>query len=91
MGWRHRNWFLGISRQEVFDSAGNIGPTVWWDGEVVGSWATVSTGEVVTRLRVDRGADAGTAVEVAAQQLSGRIGGTQVTPPTRTPLEQTIT
>lgn len=91
MGWRHRDWFLGISRQEVFDRAGNIGPTVWWDGEVVGSWATVCTGEVVTRLRVDRGADASRAVEVAAQLLSGRIGGTQVTPAARTPLERTIT
>lgn len=91
MGWRHRDWFLGIDRQEIFDRAGNIGPTVWWDGEVVGSWAAVSAGEVVTRLRVDRGADAARAVEVAAQQLSGRIGGTQVTPAARTPLERTIT
>ena len=39
MGWKDREWFLGIDPAGLFDRAGNIGPTVWWDGEIVGSWA----------------------------------------------------
>jgi hypothetical protein len=38
MGWKIRDWFLGIDPGHIFDRAGNIGPTLWWDGEIVGSW-----------------------------------------------------
>jgi hypothetical protein len=30
---RSRDWFLGIDHHHVFDRAGNIGPTLWLDGE----------------------------------------------------------
>lgn len=90
MGWRHRDWFFGIEQREVFDRAGNVGPTLWWDGEVVGSWATTPSGEVITLLRVDRGAHAGKAIEAAAHHLSLRLEGTRVTPAARTPLERAI-
>ena len=32
MGWKRRDWFLGIDHHYVFDNNGNIGPTLWWDG-----------------------------------------------------------
>ncbi|PZF81363.1 winged helix DNA-binding domain-containing protein, partial [Jiangella anatolica] len=38
MGWQRRDWFLGPHREALFDRNGNVGPTVWWDGRVVGGW-----------------------------------------------------
>ncbi len=90
MGWRHRDWFFGIDPRRVFDRAGNIGPTVWWNGEVVGSWAVTTDGAVRTALEADRGTDARSAVNAAADILTGRLHGTPVTPAVRTPLERSL-
>jgi hypothetical protein len=32
------------------DPAGNGGPTVWFDGRIIGGWALRKTGEVAFRL-----------------------------------------
>ena len=32
MGWKERDWYLGPHASVLFDSNGNAGPTVWWDG-----------------------------------------------------------
>ena len=90
MGWKHRDWFLGLDRQAIFDRAGNIGPTVWWEGEIIGSWAVTATGELRTRVLADRGAEARTAIETAAARLHQRLDGATVTPAVRTPLEQAL-
>jgi hypothetical protein len=74
----------------VFDGHGNIGPTLWWDGEVVGSWAVAPNGEVRTVVLADRGADATAAVRDAAALLQQRLGGAVVTPAFRTPLERSL-
>jgi hypothetical protein len=91
MGWRRRDWFLGIDPNLVFDRAGNIGPTLWWDGEIIGSWAVAPTGEVRTVVLADRGADAATAALDAASRLQQRLQGTVVTSVIRTPLERSLT
>ena len=91
MGWKHRNWFLGIDHQAVFDRAGNIGPTLWWNGEIVGSWAITATGELRTRVLADRGAAATAAIDKAAAHFHQRLNGATVTPAIRTPLERSIT
>ncbi len=36
MGWKEREWYLGPHGKVLFDANGNAGPTVWWDGRVVG-------------------------------------------------------
>jgi len=36
MGWKERDWYLGSHRAQLFDTAGNAGPTVWVDGRIVG-------------------------------------------------------
>jgi hypothetical protein len=90
MGWKERDWFLPQDRRPLYDAYGNVGPTVWWDGEVVGSWAVGPDGAVVTELLADRGADARSAVEAAAQVLRGRLGGATVVPSFRTPLERRL-
>lgn len=91
MGWKHRDWFLGIDHQAVFDRAGNIGPTVWWNGEIIGSWAINAAGELRTRVLVDRGAAATAAIDTAAARLHQRLNGAAITPAIRTPLEHSIT
>ena len=90
MGWKQRAWFLGVEPERLFDRAGNIGPTLWWAGEVVGSWATTPRGDVRTTLTADRGAEAVRAVEDAAARLHPRLDGAVVTPAARTPLERTL-
>jgi hypothetical protein len=90
MGWKHRDWFLGVDPHQIFDRAGNIGPTLWWDGEIIGSWAVTRGGEIRTAILADRGAAAANAVDQAAAQLHKRIDGTVVTPAARTPLERSL-
>ena len=38
MGWFERDWYLGEYKPQLFDSTGNGGPAVWWDGRIVGGW-----------------------------------------------------
>jgi hypothetical protein len=91
MGWRHRHWFLGVDPAVVFDRAGNIGPTIWWDGEIIGSWAVTPSGDLRTAIVADRGQDAYTAVDLVAERLHTQFAGTVVIPAVRTPLELDLT
>jgi hypothetical protein len=91
MGWKTRDWFLGIDPGHVFDRAGNIGPTLWWNGEIIGSWTIAPNGELRTKVIADRGAEAHAAIDRAASHLHARLNGTAVTPAIRTPLDQALT
>ncbi|WP_033822383.1 winged helix DNA-binding domain-containing protein [Kitasatospora sp. MBT63] len=91
MGTRYRHWFLPDEhRAELFDRSGNIGPTVWWNGRIVGGWAQRADGEIAWQLLgpVDRAAR--DALEAEAERLRGWIGDTRVTPRFRTPLERRL-
>ena len=90
MGWKSRDWYLPADPSALYDSYGNVGPTLWWGGEVIGGWAVRKDGSVVTELLVDRGDEARAAVEDAAQSLSARLGGAVVVPSFRTPLERRL-
>lgn len=91
MGWTSRSWFLGPHRAELFDRSGNIGPTIWTNGQVVGGWATGKDGELRTHLLQDVGTDLETAVTKAAASLTAWLTGTRIIPRFRTPLERTLT
>ena len=90
MGWRERGWFLGGHAPALFDRSGNIGPTVWWDGRIVGGWAQRPGGEIVFRQLEDVGAEAVAAMEAEAERLAGWLGAVRVTPRFRTPLEREL-
>ncbi|BDZ50064.1 hypothetical protein GCM10025867_23050 [Frondihabitans sucicola] len=90
MGWKSRDWFFGIDPADVFDTNGNIGPTLWWGGEIVGGWAIAPSGEVRVSMVADRGSEALAACERAASELQDRLGGTVVTPVFRTRLEKSL-
>jgi hypothetical protein len=90
MGWRAREWYLGGHGPALFDRTGNIGPTVWREGRIVGGWAQRPSGEVVYRLLEDVGSDAVAAVEAEASRLAAWLGPARVTPRFRTPLEREL-
>ncbi|WP_108665660.1 winged helix DNA-binding domain-containing protein [Euzebya rosea] len=91
MGWKERGWYLGewaVFGGPLFDRNGNVGPTVWLDGRVVGGWAQQADGRVVTRLLADIGHDGSDAVAVEAERLTTWLRGHVVIPRFRTPLEK---
>ena len=90
MGWQARDWYLGPHGATLFDRTGNIGPTVWWEGRIVGGWAQRPSGEVVYRLLEDIGADGAAAISAEASQLADWLGPARVTPRFRTPLEREL-
>ncbi|MFC5801220.1 winged helix DNA-binding domain-containing protein [Streptomyces formicae] len=91
MAWADRGFHLDPEhRAALFDYAGNIGPTVWWNGEIVGGWAQRADGELVWRLLSDPGQDASAAIEAEASRLSAWMGEARVTPRIRTPLEREL-
>ncbi|MFI8881641.1 winged helix DNA-binding domain-containing protein [Streptomyces sp. NPDC053813] len=92
MGWTDRGFHLPAGHREaLFDRSGNIGPTVWWNGGIVGGWAQRADGEPVWRLLSDVGRDASAAIEAEASRFSQWVGRTRVTPRFRTPLERELT
>ena len=93
MGWRDRAWYVGEHAPALFDRSGNIGPTAWWDGRIVGGWAQRKDGEIVVRLLEDVGAEASAALAAEAQRLREWIGADpkiRITPRFRTPLEREL-
>src|SRR5271165_3617635 len=90
MGWRDRGWYVGEHAAALFDRSGNIGPTAWSDGRIVGGWAQRKDGEIAVRLLEDIGAEASAAIAAEAQRLREWIGPGRVTPRFRTPLEREL-
>ena len=90
MGWQSRAWYLDPHTPLLFDRTGNVGPTVWWAGRVVGGWAQRASGEVVYRLLENIGADGVAAVAAEAAALEAWLGPARATPRFRTPLEREL-
>lgn len=87
MGWANRDWYLGPHRAALFDRSGNAGPTVWWEGRVVGGWAQRPSGEVVHRLLEGVGGEAERAIASEAASLEAWFGPSRVKPRFRAPLD----
>jgi Winged helix DNA-binding domain len=90
MGWVDRRWFLGDHEKALFDRTGNVGPTVWLDGRIVGGWAQRRTGEIAIRLLEDVGRDADALVQAEMARLRGWLGDLRFVPRFRTPLEREL-
>ena len=90
MGWTQRDWYLGAHKAALFDRSGNIGPSVWCDGRIVGGWGQRADGTVVYRLLDDMGAARTRAVTDAATALTTWLQPVRVTPRFRTPLEREL-
>lgn len=90
MGWRHRDWYLGEHREALFDRFGNIGPTIWLRGRIVGGWAVRGDGTVATELLEKVNARDQRRIDNEVERLNTLLGGTPVTPAFPTPLERTL-
>lgn len=90
MGWKERDWFLGEHGGRLFDRNGNVGPTVWLDGRIVGGWAQRPDGEVVYALLEDIGSELDRRVREEAAALGEWMDGTVAIPRFRTPLERAL-
>jgi Winged helix DNA-binding domain len=86
MGWFERDWYLGPHREQLFDGSGNAGPTVWWDGRIVGGWRQTETGEVELQMLDDVGAEALGSIEGEAGRLTEWFGDKRVLPRFPSPL-----
>jgi hypothetical protein len=90
MGWKERDWYLGEHRGALFDRNGNAGATVWVDGRVVGGWAQLPDGSIVTELLEPLDRRRRAAVDAEADRLAEWFGDARATPRFRTPLERRL-
>nr|WP_026315956.1 winged helix DNA-binding domain-containing protein [Actinokineospora enzanensis] len=92
MGWQRRDWYLGAHATRLFDKFGNAGPTLWWNGQVVGGWAQRADGEIVWRFLEDVDSAAEAAVAQAAERWVSVLGDVRLSARARgrTALEQEL-
>ncbi len=90
MGWKRRDFYLGPHADVLFDRNGNVGPTIWLGGRVVGGWAQRTDGGIAFRLLEDVGKEASRRVAAEAATLEAWLGGTVTVPRFRTPLEREL-
>lgn len=93
MGWTRRDFYLGEHAQMLFDRTGNVGPTVWCDGRIVGGWAQRKDGSVRFRLLEDVGTEAVAEIERLAGGLEERLGPVRLSARARrrSPVETELT
>ena len=87
MGWKERGWYLGPHKAALFDRNGNIGPSIWHNGRIVGGWGQNQERRVVYRILEPASSKVARDVAKEAVAVEEWIGETKVTPRFRTPLE----
>lgn len=90
MGWKDRDWYLGEHATRLFDRNGNVGPTVWWNGRIVGGWAQRPSGEIAVEYLEEVPPDCVRRVHAETERLTAFVGDTRFTPRFRTPLEREL-
>jgi winged helix DNA-binding protein len=90
MGWKERGWYLGEHGSQLFDRAGNAGPSVWVDGRVVGGWIQRRDGRVLVELLEPVSVSARRAIEAERRRVRDWLGDVRATPRFRTPLEMRL-
>ena len=80
MGWKQREWYLGAHGPTLFDTNGNAGPTIWWDGRIVGGWSQRRDGEIMLGLLEDVGSDGRAAIDAEVARLRAWIGDVRFSP-----------
>jgi hypothetical protein len=90
MGWKERGWYLGGHAETLFDRNGNAGPTVWWEGRVVGGWSQRRDGEIALGLLEDVGREARDAIDAEAERLRGWLGDVRFSPGFLPPFQRSL-
>ncbi len=79
MGWKQRDWYLPSTSMDVFDRAGNGGPSLWVDGRVIGAWAQAKDGLIHTHYFERVAAARRREIDQRIDQLKSWIGDTRFT------------
>lgn len=80
MGWKERDFYLDPADVPyLFDSAGNAGPTAWWDGRIVGTWVQDDAARVRVVPRGSLSRAARKALDHEADRLTEWLAGERVT------------
>jgi hypothetical protein len=90
MGWKERDWYLGGHQNELFDNNGNAGPTVWWNGRVIGGWGQQADGAVVVELLEYVPAEVRDRVDAERQRLTSWFDGVVVRSRFPSPMERRL-
>jgi len=90
MGWSARAWYLGGHKGSLFDAMGNIGPSIWLAGRIVGGWAQRPDGEIAVEVLEDVGREARALIDADAAAVAAFLGPARFTPTFRTPLERRL-
>lgn len=90
MGWKDRAWYVGDHTAELFDRNGNIGPTIWVDGRIVGGWSQRPDGTVATGFLEKTTAAQRKAVDQATDRFASFVADAVVKPSFPTPLQKTL-
>jgi hypothetical protein len=87
MGYKDRSpWLDPEALPLMFDRSGNIGPSVWYDGVLVGGWGQAGDGTIGVRLFTEPGPGGKEAIEASVKQLHEALAGERVAPRFPTPL-----
>jgi hypothetical protein len=90
MGWKRRDWYLSDHAAALFDTNGNVGPTIWAGGRIVGGWGQRPGGEVAYRPLESVEPETSARVAAEAAELERWFDGITVKPRFRTPLEKEL-
>jgi len=90
MGWKQRDWYLGPHGPHLFDSNGNGGQTVWWDGRIVGGWHQRPDGSIGTHLLEELNHAANKAITRRAAELGEWLGDHRPKPGYPAPFHRTL-
>lgn len=90
MSYRDRDWYLPDDFPPLFDRNGNIGPTVWANGQIVGGWGQLDSGQVTVGLLQPVTGAIRAAIDRHAGWLTTALNGQRVIPRFRTPLERSL-
>ena len=90
MGWKQRDWYLGPHAGHLFDSNGNGGQTVWWDGRIIGGWHQRPDGSIGLHLLEKVGRAAVDAAMARARDLELFLGEARPKPGYPAPFHKTL-
>lgn len=90
MGWKDRHWYVGDHTAHLFDRNGNIGPTIWADGHIVGGWSQTATGDIATQLLEPVSATHRSLLDTEIDRLAAFVGDATVKPSFPTPLQKDL-
>lgn len=90
MGWKEREWYLGGHTKALFDRNGNIGPTIWLNGRIVGGWAVTAPDDVTIAMLEPATSDQERLILAEVSSVVEFLEGAVVIPRFRTPLEKRL-